>query len=325
MAEKQLSRVYLFDGDDVLKREMLLQRLTERVAEYGDLSMNSQQFAAREIKGPAHVLDALNTIPFGSQFRLVVITEADQLDKAVQSSLVDYLADPSETTVLALVTDKLARNTRLYKVIAERYASSIIDCSPKKRTELPQLIRNIAKAEGVDILGNAASLMVERLGVDTVLLSAETKKLAAIVRSRGDTTIKAADVTEHVTRQVEPKRWDLTNALSRKDLPRCLACINEMKSFTATGLFMLCISHVREILQAKTVRVRGGSVAQAVGKQEWQIKELLTATELFSFTELKALLKEAPVIESRMKSGSDADQLLRLWVIDVCAQRKPQS
>jgi len=325
MAEKQLSRVYLFEGDDVLKREMLMQRLEKRIAAFGDLSMNSLKFAAREIKGPAHILDALNTVPFGSQYRLVVITEADQLDKAVQSSLVDYLTDPSETTVLVLVADKLAKNTRLYKAIAERYASSIVDCSPKKRAELPQLVRNIAKAEGVDILANVASLMVDRLGVDTVLLNAETKKLAAIIRSRGDTTIKAADVTEHIARFVEPKRWDLTNALSLRDLPRCLTCIDEMKSFSATGLFTLCISHIREILQAKTARSRGGSVALAVGKQDWQIKELIKATELFSFAELKTILKQAPVVESRMKSGADADQLLRLWVINVCTQRMPSS
>jgi len=282
------------------------------------MSLNSQQFTARELKSSAQLLNALNTLPFGSPYRLVVIIDAEQLDKAVMAALVSYIQNPSQSTVLALVSDKLAKNTRLFKLIQERYHSSIIDCSQRKRSELPPLVRNIAKGEGVEIAVNIASLVVDRLGTDTVLINAETKKLAAIVKSRGDNRILEHDVLHYVTRRTEPQRWDMKNALFQKNLSLCLRYVDEMKSFTATGLFSLCITGIREILTAKTVKNRGISVAQHSGKQDWQIKELLIATNLYSLDELTAILQQAPEIESQMKSGADADHVLRIWIINVC-------
>ena len=318
MAEKQLSPVYLFDGDDTLKREMLLKRLSKRLSEYGDMSLNAQQFSARELKSAAQLVSALNTLPFGSPYRLVVITEADQLDKLVAAALINYLSNPSQSTVVALVTEKLAANTRLYKTMKERYPASIVDCSQKKRSELPPVVRNIAKGEGVEIATNVASLIVDRLGTDTVLLHSETKKLAAIVKSRGDDRIQEPDVLRYVTRRTEPQRWDMKNALFLKKLSLCLSYVEEMKGFTAISLYLLCITAIREILTAKTVKARGLSVSKHLNKQEWQIKELLTATTLYSLDELKAILQQAPEIESQMKSGADADHVLRIWIINVC-------
>ena len=318
MSEKELSQVYLFDGADVLKREMLLERLIKRIGSPDELSMNSAILAAKDVKTPARLLDALNTMPFGSRYRLVVIQDAEQLDKAVQAALVDYLGRPSDTTVLVLTSDKLPINTRLFKAIKERFAASIIDCSQKKRYELPQLIRNIAKSEGVDISTTAANLMLDRLGTDTVLLNNETRKLAAIVRALGKKSISDKDVGEYVMLRTEPKHWDLTNALALKDLPLCLKYVDSMKSFTAVGLFSFCVARIREILSAKVIRARGQSVAKALNKQDWQIKELLRGAELFSYDELETLLRQAPEIEKSMKSGADADQVLRLWIIDAC-------
>ena len=319
MAEKPLTQVYLLNGDDALKQEMLLERLMKRIAEVGDLSLNSQVFSGKDLKTPDQILDALNTIPFGSPFRLVVVKEADRLVKEVQGALVSYIEHPLVTTVLVLVADKLAMNTRLYKVIQSNFASSIIDCSQKKRSELPKLIRNIAKAEGVDISPAATREMLERLGVSTVTLSNETKKLASIIRSRGDSSITERDVIQHVSRLAEPKQWDLANALAKRDASLCLRLIDRMKGFTAAGLFALCIASIREILTAMILKKRGVSVAQALRKQDWQIKELLQGTELYRQDELEDLLKKAPEIESLMKSGADADELLKLWIIEACA------
>jgi hypothetical protein len=58
-----------------------------------------------------------------------------------------------------------------------------------------------------------------------------------------------------------------------------------------------------------------------MGKQEWQLREVMSATNLYRPQELERLLKRTPEIEMRMKSGADADQLLRLWLIDACTQK----
>ena len=322
MAQKPLALVYLFDGNDTLKQEMLLQRLTKRLAEKGDLTMNTEALTPKSIKDKAFLLSVLNILPFSSDYRFVVVREVDHLSKELQEALVDYVKDPSPTTVLALCADKLAKNNRLYKTIASGFPESLIDCSPKKRSELPQVIRNIAKVEGVDLSYNAASMLIDRLGSSTVTLSNEVKKLAAIAKAKGKNSISEQDIIKHVPRLSEPKQWDLTNALALRDASLCLKLIDRMKGYTASGLFIICVARIREILTAKVLRQRGLSVAKELNKQDWQIKELLRGVDLFTIGELESLILQAPEIELRMKTGGDADQLLKLWIIDACTSRK---
>jgi DNA polymerase-3 subunit delta len=323
--EKSLFPLYLFNGDDVLKQEMLLTRLQERIAKMGDLTLNSQTFAGKETHSAQSLLDALNTMPFLSPVRLVVVKDADGLSKAVSEALVEYAAAPTESTVLVLIAKKLAVSTRLYKAIAKNNPKSILDCSAKKQSELPPLIKNMAKSEGVDITSSAISLLLELVGASTVLLNTEIKKLAAIVRAIDKNRIDENDVLGNVARLAEPKPWDLTDALANRDTALCLRLIERMKGFTAIGLLTQCVTRIREILTASTLKSRGVSVAQALGKQEWQLRVVMRATTLYTPDELEALLVAAPKIEQQMKSGGDADTLLKMWIIGACTKKTATS
>lgn len=70
--------------------------------------------------------------------RLVEVRAADKLKKADAEQLVSYLGSPNGSTVLALVAEKLAKNTRLYKAVAAAGKTAVIDCAPLKRYELPR-------------------------------------------------------------------------------------------------------------------------------------------------------------------------------------------
>jgi DNA polymerase-3 subunit delta len=323
-AAKPLLKLYLFNGEDTLKQKTLLERLKERVAELGDLTMNFQLLAAKELRQPAPLLDALNTLPFGSPKRLVVVREAEALSKPLQEALISYINRPSDTTVLVLVAKKLPANGRLYKAISAYDRQAIIDCSPKKRSELPALIRGLAQKEGIDITTSAANLLIERVGTSTGSLNTEIGKLAAIVKAAGTGRIEDEDVVRNVVCLVEPKLWDLANALALRDAALCLRLVERMHGYTAVGLFAQCVTRLREILTAITLKKRGLPVASSMGKQDWQLREVIRATGLYRAEELEALLKKAPQIERQMKTGADANQLLRLWLIDVCT-RKPLS
>ncbi|MDR0347644.1 MAG: DNA polymerase III subunit delta [Coriobacteriales bacterium] len=321
MAEKPLLRLYLFNGEDVLKQETLLERLRQRLAAQGDLLMNSQVFSAKEIPSADVLLNALNTIPFGAPVRLVVIKDTDTLSSALQNSLITYIQNPSPTTVLVLVAKKLSVSGRLYKAILAHDRNSVVDCGSKKRSELPLLIRNMARSRGIDITTEAANLLVDLVGASTVSLDTEVAKLVAIAKAAGSGRIEDEDVAHNVARLVEPKPWDLTNALALRDTALCLQLVDRMRGYTAVGLFTQCVTKLREILTAATLKKRGLPVAATMGKRDWQLREVMQGTERYRQDELESLLKRAPEIEMRMKTGADADQLLRLWVIDACARK----
>jgi DNA polymerase-3 subunit delta len=323
--EKPLLPLYLFNGDDVLKQEMLLERLQERIARSGDLTLNAQTFSGRDVHNAQPLLDALNTMPFASPVRLVIIKDADALPKTVQEALAEYAARPTETTVAVLLAKKLAASTRLYKAIVKNNAKSVLDCSSKKQSELPALIKNMARSEGVDISIASAGVLLELVGPSTISLSTEVRKLSAIVKASGRNRIDDHDVIHNVARLAEPKIWDLTDALANRDTALCLRLIGRMKGYTAVGLLVNCTSRIREILMATTLKKRGLPVARTLGKQDWQIRAVMHATTLYSPAELESILIGTPALEQKMKSGGDGDALLREWIIGTCTKKTAAS
>ena len=108
--------VYLIYGDQDLLLERALDQLKRSVGELADLDFNSETFDG-EGANADEVVAACNTLPFASERRLVVVRNVDKMSKDGSEILVKYAENPCETTVLALVAKKLAKNTRLYKAV----------------------------------------------------------------------------------------------------------------------------------------------------------------------------------------------------------------
>ena len=133
---------YLINGEDQLKRETVLKRLRSRLEAMGDLDFNCDTFDGKDALG-GDIVAACNTMPFGIDKRLVIVRNADDLKKADSEALVAYLASPADFTVLALLANKLAKNTRLYKAAAAVGPKAVIDCAPRKAYELPSQVRAV--------------------------------------------------------------------------------------------------------------------------------------------------------------------------------------
>jgi DNA polymerase-3 subunit delta len=330
--QKPLLAAYLFNGDDELKRKAMLEALTRRIADLGDLSFNMQVFAGDELRVPGALLDALNTLPFASPLRLVVLKEVDSAPKAIQEALVTYLATPAPTTVLAMTAQGLAKNTRLYKALAALSTKAIVDCSTKRRSELPELAAKMAAGYGATLSRAAGSALIDRTGTSTISMDNEIRKLASIVLAAGRSRIEEHDVQNHVPRMIEPKPWDLTDALALRDLAACLQLLSRIRAFASTGtpeqnhtrFYAQCLTKIREILTVKALSKRGETnLAGAMKRPEWQLRTTIRGAQLYSEKELVEILRQAPATEMRMKSRPNADMEFERWLIDVCRTKRP--
>lgn len=319
--EKPLLPIYLFNGEDQLKREILLKRLMARIGSITDIDMNSVSFSAAEIKNADSLLDACFTLPFGAEVRLVTVKDADKLAQPVLDALVDYVGKPCETTVLVLLAEKLKATTRFFKAMKKHYPSAIVDCSPKKRSELPALVRSMAVAQGVTISTDAATLLIERAGTSTIALNTELQKLASYVKASRRETISRQDVIAVVARVAEIKPWDLADALTTRDIALSLQLIARMPDQSATSLLSICVSRIRELLSIKALSRRDvSSVAAELGQPDWRLRTQIKAAPTFSRKMLIDSLAQAAEVDRQMKSGGDANLLLEQWLIGFCTR-----
>lgn len=314
-----MTPVYLIVGEDELKRETAQKRLVSRFEQLGDIDFNMEVISG-EKSSAEEVIAACNTMPFASSLRLVILKDVEKLSKEELSRIVGYCAAPCETTVLCLIARKLAKNTVLYKALSKGYPKSIIDCAPKSRRELPELVCKMALSHGVSIDHSAAELLIQHVGESTVRLDSELNKMA--IALGGNAIIRESDIKTMVTRSAELKIWDLTDALSARDVKR----VEEVLMYLGTtqspfGLLALSVTRIRDLIAAKALEARGqgASLASVLGRPDWQVRNYRVWARNFTDRELREALHDAAVVEKKMKSGGDQNLALEMWLLSICS------
>ncbi|MEG0096576.1 MAG: DNA polymerase III subunit delta [Raoultibacter sp.] len=307
---------YLVVGDDELKREAVMRRLKQRLSSLGDLSFNSDRFNG-EVATAQDICAACNTMPFASEKRLVVVESADKLKKADTDAIVEYLKNPAETTVLALVAVKLAKNTRLYKAIAGLGKSAIIDCLPLKRFELPRAVRSMAVTHGITLTDAGAHALIENVGENTIALDSELKKIA--LAHRGGDAVSDREVNALIVRTAEVKPWEFVDAFSSRNLQKCLWCLGRMESTSPHALLAMCTTRLRELICARALYDRGAQarLAAVLKLPDWRVKNHISWARSFTAAELRGALVRARDAERSMKSGGDPDAVFLEWILSA--------
>lgn len=319
MASAKLLPAYLLVGPDEVKRDAAIDRLVSRLEVSGMATFNLDDRDMTKPQEPDEIIASLCTFPMGSDFRLVILRSCDHLVKAMSEALVSYLAAPSPDTVCLIVADALARNTRLYKAVAKIDAKAVIDCSAKKRWELPAYVQGMASRHGVSISSAAAEELVARAGESTRMLDTQLKKLAAMT---GSSSIELADVERYVVRTAEIKPWDFLDAVSARDVARALELYRLLPPKSEVRLLSLLLTRVRELIVAKALDERGQAreLASTLGVKDWQVKNHVRWSRLFSMDELVGALHSAVETECALKGSRDSEIAFTTWFVSI-AQR----
>ena len=316
MAQGLLS-AYLVVGSDELKRETAVRRLRSRVPT--DLvDFNLDEFDAKSVEGPEALVSSLQTLPFGADFRLVIVHSAETLAKPVSEALVSYLADPNPQSVLCLEAEKLAKNTRLYKAVAKVGPKSVVDCSPLKRWELPPYVVRLASRRGLAMGTDAAEELVNRCGESTVMLDNQIATLAELVGQTGQITL--ADVEANVAQTAEVSPWAFADAVCERDAAKAMALLRLMKAPSLVFLHSVLVGRLRELVCAQSLAQRGASsqLAKELGRAPWQVKHHAAWVPRFAPGEPSALLAEAARCERALKGSPDSDTAFVRLVLAIC-------
>lgn len=302
----KLLRAYLAVGADALKRETAVKRLKSRLEDgLVDFNLDERQNAA-DI-APDEILSSLNTMPFGSGFRLIIIHDADKLPKPVSEAIVSYLGDPNPGSVLMLECESLTKTTRLYKAVLNQGKQSIIDCSMRKRWEMPPYVMQLAQAKGISISQDGAEELLNRVGTSTIMIDAQ---LSLLVEHMGTgARVTRADVERLVARTAEVTPWEMLDSLSERNAGRALELYRLMPEGSQVSLLALINGRIRELICARSLMQQGRSsaLAEELGVPAWRVKKHLGWARGFSDGELEGLLVAGAACEQDLKGSRDSE------------------
>ena len=318
-AAQPLLPAYLMVGTDELKQRKAIERLDARLAASGEAEFNRDALDGGSSLDANAVRSSLDTLPFGSDFRLVVIRDVDKASKAVKDMLAAYLDDPAPTTVLVMTAAKLPKNTRLYKGVAKLGDKAVIDCAPKKRWELPAQVVSMARAHGKQMDMDAAELLVRLVGESTTMLDTELVKLASAVGSGSRYPPMTSSSTWRASPRSSPGTFSRRSRSATRPLP--CACSTRCPPRASSVCSRSCSRGYASSSRQRRSRVgaRPGCSHRSWGSRPWQVKNHGAWARNYQMSELLGALSSAADCERALKSTPDKTLAFQRWVLSFCS------
>ncbi len=265
IAKAKPQPVYAVHGDEAFLKRRVLLALRGLVLgpEDGGFGLSAHP-GDKAVWAAVH--DDLETLPFLSPRRLVVVENADPFVTRERARLEKYVAERSKGSapagVLVLDLQSLPANTRLAKLLGE---SGSIVCKTPKSDELPKWCMEwSASHHGKALAAPAARLLVDLVGPDMGLLDQELAKLAAYAGTAS--RIEAADVDHLVGSSREENTWKIFDLIGAGQAGASLVLLNKLfdQGEEPVRLLAAFSLQLRRLAQAARLNVQGVAIGDAL-------------------------------------------------------------
>ncbi len=255
--------VNVLAGDERFLKRLALERIERLV-----LGPEASDFARTVYDGDstswAAVRDELETLPFLSPQRLVMIRDADGFVSQNREALERYLEAPSRTGTLVLDIKSWKSNTRLAKALPDR---ATIRCEAPAAHRLPAWCSQWAtKRHGKQLNAAAGNLLVELVGAEMGVLDQELAKLAAYAGDKP--AIEPGDVDTLVGHSRVETAWRMLDALADGQARQALTALQHLLDQGEDAIAVLGAMswQLRRLAQAAGLMRQGASIAAALSQ-----------------------------------------------------------
>jgi DNA polymerase-3 subunit delta len=277
-----------------------------------------------------------------SQYRFVLVSDADQIDEEEMKPLLEYIQNPSPTTCLVMVAQTLGLWKRYRREIEK--VGKVIECSRLRGKALVSWIRKRMVEKGKTLSEDATDYLIEVAGDHLHDLENALEKAFLSVGEKR--TIDLSDVEGVVSDVRISTVFDLMDAIGHQDLEKALGILEKtMESKTIPFrkdeestkkmddpvplLLSMMAKQYRNIWIVKeiTSRYQGvAEIAQAIGMSPWNVKKLMDQGKFFSEASLRGGILKCHQTDLSIKRGlGPKDLLIEKLVIDLCRPAKPLS
>ncbi len=260
---KESNCVYLLYGEEEFqKEEFIKQFINTLFPDKKTLTFNLNTYDAGDID-IEDAIDSANTLPFLSQYRIVIINNVELLKENQINLLLRYCKNPNLNTRLILLTNKsklppgfsdLAGRSKRFNSLSSE--------------ELFLWIKNRLKAHGRMVESDAVELIAESCGNNLAIISKELEKLITYTGKR--TQIKRQDAEDVLGRGINKTAFEYLDLIFEEDISGALEALNSIKveiQRHPPKLLGLILWNFKQILKIKTLMNEG--------KKEYEIFQML--------------------------------------------------
>jgi DNA polymerase-3 subunit delta len=329
--------VYLLYGPEDYLIEEEIQELLNRTLSQKERGFNFHLFNGEE-HSIQEIVQTAQTLPMFSQYRFVLISEADHMDELKVEVLMEYIKNPSPTTFLVLHGQTVGPLKKHRKEIEK--VGKVTEYSRLKGRGLVSWMKNRMKEKGKTLSEEAANYLVEVVGDHLHDLENALEKVFLSVGEKR--TIELSDMEEITTEVKISTVFDLTDAIGRQNLEKALGILEKAMESKAIVFrkeeegskfgdpipFLLSMMakqywSMLVIKQMSSHHRDAGELAKELGTSLWNIKKLMDQGKNFSEASLQEGILKCHQTDLVIKrSRGPKDLLMEKLVIDLCRPRK---
>lgn len=328
-APNHLCHLYLILGKESFDRNVAFNALKKSFfkgphpSTTNSNATNLQIFDADRISG-ADLMGELNAGVLFAGKRIVLLQDADKLDKASMNLLEGYFEKPNPSICLVVSAAAINHSTNFYK--KGEKTGIVLELAEEKPWEKEQSIHAwiaaTVAAEGKQIAAPAIQQLVKLLGMQQSTLHSELQKLLCYVGERKE--IQVQDIAAIVSPVAVETGWQLSEAVFRRD---AAAALRISKAMLLDGVPLILLlrqlrSQFQTGFQVCTILAQGGSGAD-VSKQFAYMKGSILERNMetaqnYGLKRYKEGLLKIDDAELQSKNGTaDAELLAELAIIKL--------
>lgn len=285
---KKFEKIYFLHGEEGYFIDEITKALIDNVLEEHERDFNQVIMYGRDSEFLTIISEARG-YPMMSEKKLVIIKEAQDLKDF--DKLEPYFENPSDLTVFVINYKYKTFDTR--KKIAKTVAKNglIFKSEKLKEYHLAEWISNYVKSVGYGITSKASILLSEFLGNDLSRIVNELDKLFILIEKGTD--INDVHIEENIGISKEYNPFELTNALTARDVTKAFKIVNYFEHNPKAGDMMVIVPSAFG-LYSKLMKIHflpnknPQSIATELGIHPFVATQLINATKIYDKKKIAA-------------------------------------
>jgi DNA polymerase-3 subunit delta len=270
------------------------------------------------------VISAARTLPMMAPARYILIRDGEDIPAAELDALAAYVAEPSPSTCVVIVAEKLDGRSKVSK--AAKSAGAWIDCEPLKGPMLVRFAIGEAKRRGHPIDDDAVQALVDATGNDLAAIDDGIERLSLYVAAKG-ATITLAAVEASITRVRVDSIWTVVDAVAARRTPVALEAVGSLLADREPPLRILALvaRQLRMVAKAKQALaegLRGPELAKFAGALPFKARDLEAAARKFDDEALRRAVRVLAEADVALKgSKRSGEVIMEETILALCSGR----
>jgi DNA polymerase-3 subunit delta len=252
------------------------------------------------------IISECETMPFLGEKRLVIIENlppsmGSKIDDKKVASLLRFLEDIPETSVIVFVNPKPDKRTKLYKKLLK--IAEVDNFKLIQKDVLTKWVLQEIKQRGGKILPTATQHLIEKTGNNLWALHNEIDKLIAYA---GEKSISENDIDHLVTPVYDVNVFKLTDYIGSKKTKLAIDMLDKLMESgnSSIQIFNMIIRQFRIFLQIEEMQNKpSAEIATSLKLHPFVVQNSLKQVRSFKKSELVKAYKELLEIDKKLKTS----------------------